>query len=215
MGNCFLLPSEPEGEEDPSRHLRGNHNNHSSRDQEPPESDYRSPPDEDHRPQVNTEDQAEILPSTRTKTSPSQTPETMGIGPELKFASKLKEEKPAVGIDPRLTSLLEFFGELHVRRKDLFRRLISVHHEEFVELLRKMEEVKEKEKEGRRKPMMKRSQSVGPAAAARGVKLDNISDLRLQRFKIKTLDVDDDAPTQPLDAVQGGGTGGGKPGAAS
>ncbi|GMG99463.1 hypothetical protein Nepgr_001303 [Nepenthes gracilis] len=188
MGNCGLGRSKSEEE---------------SFDFHPPEDteyepDHYSPEDQT----VGNRNDA-IPPATATNTPFLGTPDTMEMESELEkrfFLSKLmsggrsspsEEGKP---LDPRLISLLDFFRQLFVRRKDLFQSLISVHLEEFVELLKNME--KDRKVDSASVQFLQRSHSVG---ATRGFQFGE-SDLKLQRFKVKTLDIDD---------LNGGGAGGG------
>ncbi|GAB4855080.1 hypothetical protein Ancab_023663 [Ancistrocladus abbreviatus] len=80
------------------------------------------------------------------------TPDAVDIeseDPELTSAAGSSPSKKLM--DPRLMSLLEFFRQLSVREKVLFRRRISIHREDFGELLNNMERSKEMEMERRRR----------------------------------------------------------------
>ncbi|GAB4855084.1 hypothetical protein Ancab_023667 [Ancistrocladus abbreviatus] len=81
-----------------------------------------------------------------------QTPDAVDIeseDPELMSAAGSSPSKKLM--DPRLMSLLEFFRQLSAREKVLFRRRISIHREDFGELLNNMERSKEMEMERRRR----------------------------------------------------------------
>ncbi|GAB4855086.1 hypothetical protein Ancab_023669 [Ancistrocladus abbreviatus] len=154
-------------------------------------------------------DPSETIPSSSTAATNTpvflQTPDAEEIeseDPELMSAAGSSPTKKPM--DPRLMSVLEFFRQLYVRKNVLFGRIISIHWEDFVELLNYMERSKEMEKEEAKVKSMKRSHSF---AAVRGVKLDD-SELKLQRFKVKTLGTDDDDPKGkgPRGGAGGGGT---------
>ncbi|GAB2250498.1 hypothetical protein Droror1_Dr00016748 [Drosera rotundifolia] len=157
------------------------------------------------------EPEPEPRPRPDHESQPNQSPNTttMPIEPQPKPDPKLR------AFDPRLRTLLETLSDLNLRRKDLFTRLISVHHGELVEFLSKMEEEKQLEKDKTRKPMRRCQSERVAAAAAREVKVGKgDEDLRLERFKVKTIDFDDDggvdAPVGVGKGPKGGGGGGAK-----
>ncbi|GAB4836306.1 hypothetical protein Ancab_001221 [Ancistrocladus abbreviatus] len=216
MGNCGLSASKRiQGEEEQEKQFEFH-------PQEVEEQVYDRPEEEEEEHNYEhqkTDNDIETIPSSPATNTPVflETPEAVEIESrdlELEksiFRRKLMGEassspsKDSKGelIDPRLMSILEFFRQLYVRKKVLFRRIISIHREDFVELLNDMEKSKVKDMEKARAKSVKRHHSF---SAVRGVKLDD-NQLRLQRFKVKTLDTDDQQ--DPKGGVPGGGKGGG------
>ncbi|KAL0007909.1 hypothetical protein SO802_009411 [Lithocarpus litseifolius] len=102
------------------------------------------------------------------------------------------EPKP---VDPRLLSLLKFSRELYVRRKELCKKSFPKLHDEFVELSKKCGGVVPQVQiphlqvnRMRSTPTLQRSLSVGSprTPSNRGGE----SDLRLEWFRVRTLNVD-------------------------
>lgn len=184
------------------------------------------PPKEDHSynpaPAADKEDNYDDDQPKRTKSCPSTgktpypgtfTPETMEPEEETHYLDQLKMLNPAEKeesgkksssslVDPRVIHLLEFFRHMYARKEDLFGKVIPGRiREEMIELLTKMGKAKEGIR--RRHPhhlqLMQRSFSIG---ASRGVDLGN-DELKLERFKVKTLDVPSGGGTKP---PLGGGT---------
>ncbi|GMY23185.1 hypothetical protein FCV25MIE_18426 [Fagus crenata] len=88
------------------------------------------------------------------------------------------------GIDPRLLTLLEFFRQLYVRRQEVFKKSIPDLHNEFSELFKKDGAKLSQVKSGRMKVQtVQRSLSVG---SPRELSQD---DLKLERFKVKTINL--------------------------
>ncbi|KAL8171677.1 hypothetical protein V2J09_023481 [Rumex salicifolius] len=107
-------------------------------------------------------------------------------------------------MDPKLVSLLDFFKQLERRKKELFSEVIPVHGDEIMDVFRKIR----KDEERRGRPgfqfILKRNHSAGAAGAvARGIDLSG-GDIKLERFKVKTLDVGD-PPPPPVGGGKGGG----------
>ena len=102
-----------------------------------------------------------------------------------------KSEKP---VDPRLLSLLKFFRELYVRRRELCKKSFPRLHYEFVELSKKCVGVVPQVQvphlqvnRMRSTPTLQRSLSIGSpqTPSNRGGELD----LRLDWFRIHTLNI--------------------------
>ena len=132
--------------------------------------------------------------------------DNMYMGANNYYGFEPTPEKP---VDPRLLSLLKFSRELYVRRKELCKKSFPKLHDEFVELSKKcgcvvpQVQIPHLQVNRRRStPTLQRSLSVGSprTPSNRGGE----SDLRLDRFKIRTLNVD-----------SGGGGGGGGGGSGS
>lgn len=124
--------------------------------------------------------------------------DNMYMGANNYYGFEPEPEKP---VDPRLLSLLKFSRELYVRRKELCKKSFPKLHDEFVELSKKcgglvpQVQIPHLQVNRRRStPTLQRSLSVGSprTPSNRGGE----SDLRLDRFRIRTLNV-------------GGGAGGG------
>lgn len=88
-------------------------------------------------------------------------------------------------VDQRLLPLLEFFRELFVRRRELFKKIFPGIYDEFVELSKKVDGVVAQVQEDRRYPTMQRSLSVGSPRTP-SVKRGE-PPLRLERFKVRTV----------------------------
>jgi hypothetical protein len=88
-------------------------------------------------------------------------------------------------VDPRLLPLLEFFRELFVRRRELFKKIFPGIYDEFVELSKKVNGVVAQVQEDRRFPTMQRSLSVGSPRTP-SVKRGE-PPLRIERFKVRTV----------------------------
>lgn len=90
-------------------------------------------------------------------------------------------------VDPRLLSLLEFFRELFVRRRELFRNIFPGLHDEFVEVSKKVGGVVAQVQENRRRAptTVQRSLSVGSPRTPSGKRGE--PPLRLERFKVRTV----------------------------
>ena len=108
----------------------------------------------------------------------------MYMGDSNYYEFQPKSEKP---VDPRLLSLLKFFRELYVRRRELCKKSFPRHHDEFVELSKKCGGVVPQVQvphlqvnRMRSTPTLQRSLSVGSlrTPSNRGGE----SDLRLDRF---------------------------------
>ncbi|XWS56319.1 hypothetical protein CRYUN_Cryun09bG0075600 [Craigia yunnanensis] len=99
----------------------------------------------------------------------------------------------AKSFDPKLLILLEFFREFYVRRQELVNKIFPGLQNEFIEFFRKVGRVLAEVKSNQVKvKTMQRSLSLGsprtPAMQEGGYE----SPLRLQRFKIRTVNVGDD-----------------------
>uniref|UniRef100_A0A6N2M135 Uncharacterized protein n=1 Tax=Salix viminalis TaxID=40686 RepID=A0A6N2M135_SALVM len=114
-----------------------------------------------------------------------------------------KQDKKWDSIDSRLLVLLEFFRELIIRRREVFKKLFPELHDEFLGLFKKMGNVNLSiGKPGQVKARaLQRSLSVGsPRTPSRN---GGGSSLRLERFKIRTVIPDGGGQG---DTSQGGGT---------
>uniref|UniRef100_A0A5B7BQT9 Uncharacterized protein n=1 Tax=Davidia involucrata TaxID=16924 RepID=A0A5B7BQT9_DAVIN len=108
--------------------------------------------------------------------------------------------KSGKSVDPRLLNLLEFFRELYIERGEFFKKIFPGLHDEFVDVFKKIGGMLAR-KEGMKVQTMQRSLSLGsPSTPKHG---DDDSTLRLQWFKVRTLDI------SGVGAGQGGGQGGG------
>lgn len=122
-----------------------------------------------------------------------------------------KLRKPV--LDPRL---LEFFKELYVRNKQLFKKLFPKFHgdsfEEFTEHFEATcSEAKKRfaHRYERDDTVLQRSLSVGsPRMMQRGFGGDE-EPLKLERFKVRMVDIDGDEGDPPPGGGGGGGCGGG------
>ncbi|XP_059442444.1 uncharacterized protein LOC132174782 [Corylus avellana] len=100
-------------------------------------------------------------------------------------------------VDPRLLTVLEFFRQLYVRRREVFETSFPDLHSEFDEIFKKhgakLSQAKSSGRQGKVKSVQ-RSSSVGSSREISG------DDLKLERFKVKTVVVGGD--------VKEGGKGG-------
>ncbi|KAL0007908.1 hypothetical protein SO802_009410 [Lithocarpus litseifolius] len=93
--------------------------------------------------------------------------------------------KKAAGkaVDPRLLTILEFYRQLYVRKQEVFKKSFPELHDEFDELFKKHGAKLLQVKSGRVKVQtVERSSSVGSSREI------SQNDLKLERFKIKTID---------------------------
>ncbi|XP_030526538.1 inhibitor of growth protein 1 homolog [Rhodamnia argentea] len=118
--------------------------------------------------------------------------------------------KAGKSVDPQLLAVLEFFRELYARRRDLFKELFPKLHDEFAEFSKRLEDLLFREEKERLADRLRRSLSVGsPRTTSREIGGGDLP-LKLERFKVRTVDLDDDdAPTA---GGGGGGQGGGQGG---
>lgn len=87
-------------------------------------------------------------------------------------------------VDPRLLALVEFFRELYFRRLELFKKIFPGRPDKFLEEIpKKLNFVSQTTKTR----TMQRSLSVGSPREFK----PNESEMRLERFKVRTIDVDD------------------------
>ncbi|KAI4373077.1 hypothetical protein MLD38_011240 [Melastoma candidum] len=109
--------------------------------------------------------------------------------------------KPGKPIEPRMLPLLESFQELYFRRRDLFQRLFPKLHDEFAKLSEELAaEARSMESLAKLPRGLRRSQSVGsPRVVSRDIGGEQPP--RLERFKVRAFDLDDDLPP-----VSSGGT---------
>lgn len=94
-------------------------------------------------------------------------------------------------VDPRFLALVEFFRELYFRRLELFKKIFPGSPDKFLaEMPKKWNLVLSQVKSDQttRVRTMQRSLSIG---SPREFKRDG-SEMRLERFKVRTIDVDDD-----------------------
>lgn len=122
----------------------------------------------------------------------------------------------SAAIDPRL---LEFFRDLYHRKRESFERLFPKFHGDSFEeeFSRHFEAICSEAKKGlahrakRGDAVLQRSLSVGsPRTTSRGIGGDE-EQLKLERFKVRTVDIDGDGGGAPPSAG-GGGAGGPKTG---
>lgn len=101
-------------------------------------------------------------------------------------------------VDPRLVSLLDFFRQLYVRRKDIYYKIMPIHRKDLEIIFNKMGNTKELEKESSREIMMRqRSMSFGDVEGS----------LRMERFKVKPIDSGTTiVNVPPKDDQKGGGS---------
>lgn len=87
-------------------------------------------------------------------------------------------------VDPRLLALLESFEEIYVKRRDLFKKIFPGDHDELFQKIG--DAISKKKIMKKKKKIMRRSQSIGPAYAVRGRGLDDgIDEFKVERFKVK------------------------------
>lgn len=126
-----------------------------------------------------------------------------------------RHESRSAAIDPRL---LEFFKDLYHRKRESFERLFPKFHgdsfeEEFSRHFEAMcSEAKKglahRAKRGDAVTVLQRSLSVGsPRIASRGIGGGDEEQLKLERFKVRTVDIDGGGGGAPPTA--GGGSAGG------
>ncbi|KAK9733243.1 hypothetical protein RND81_04G054100 [Saponaria officinalis] len=137
-----------------------------------------------------------IIDNTDTITTQSDTPfivtpDPLGLGVG---SSSPSDNMPRLEfVDHRLLSLLEFFRQLHFRRRDIFKQIIPVHRQAFEDIFDKMNNTQEEEQQYKSEDnVLQKSRSS--------------EDLKLDRFKVKPID-------SPNDKIKGGGSkpGGPKP----
>lgn len=111
-----------------------------------------------------------------------------GLHPrEDNFSFRLVQPKTGKPVDPRLLAVLEFFREFYVERRELFRRTFPTIHSELAEFFRKLGEIILQRKMNRIKVQtIQRSLSLG---SPRTPKQGEESTIRLERFKVRTLDL--------------------------
>ncbi|KAL3718896.1 hypothetical protein ACJRO7_003925 [Eucalyptus globulus] len=120
--------------------------------------------------------------------------------------------KPGKSVDPQLLAVLESFRELYVRRRDLFKELFPKLHDEFAKFSERLEEFLFREEKERPGDRLKRSLSVGsPRITSREIGGGDLP-LKLERFKVRTVDLDDDEPPPGGSGGSGGDQGGGQGG---
>ncbi|KAA8534520.1 hypothetical protein F0562_032037 [Nyssa sinensis] len=88
-------------------------------------------------------------------------------------------------VDPRLLRLLKFFRELCTERREFFKKIFPGLHDEFEDVFKKIDGIKARKK-GMRVQTMQRSLSLG---SPRTPKHGDDSTLRLERFRVRTLDL--------------------------
>lgn len=93
--------------------------------------------------------------------------------------------KSGKSVDPRMFTLLEMFKELYVKRQDFFKKIFPGLYDDFAELFERIGGVFS-ERDGAKARTMTRSLSFGSGC---GAKQDDESTLRLERFKVRTLDI--------------------------
>ncbi|XVE75546.1 hypothetical protein DITRI_Ditri12bG0102400 [Diplodiscus trichospermus] len=106
---------------------------------------------------------------------------------------RIQERAKRLGksIDPRLLVLLEFFREFYVRRQELLKKIFPGLQNESIDFFRKVGRVLAEVKSNQMKvKTMQRSLSLGSPRTPRG-KGDE-SPLKLERFKIRMVNVGDD-----------------------
>ncbi|XP_050387003.1 uncharacterized protein LOC126803253 [Argentina anserina] len=108
-------------------------------------------------------------------------------------------------VDARLLALIAFFKELYFRRPEMFKKIFPKHShpDQFlVEMPKKLKLVlsQVKSDETTRVRAMQRSLSIGSPRELKG----DESEIMLERFKIRTIDLDDDDVKQ--DKIKSGGS---------
>ncbi|KAK3228447.1 hypothetical protein Dsin_000328 [Dipteronia sinensis] len=91
-------------------------------------------------------------------------------------------------IDPRMINLLEYFRELCDRKRVLFRKIFPRSSDELVEFFKNIGETVSSVRSNQR---MKRSTSLGSTTTGTREIKGGVSLLRPERFKIKTVVVND------------------------
>lgn len=100
------------------------------------------------------------------------------------------QSKVGKSVDPRLLALVEFFRELYFRRLELFKKIFpGGHDDKFLEVPKKLGLILAKVKPDQTRAVrtMQRNLSIGSPRDFKGRE----SEMRLERFKIRTIDVDD------------------------
>ncbi|CAL9005672.1 unnamed protein product [Prunus brigantina] len=100
------------------------------------------------------------------------------------------QSKVGKSVDPRLLSLVEFFRELYFRRLELFKQIFpGGQDDKFLEVPKKLGLILAKVKPDQTRAVrtMQRNLSIGSPRDFKGRE----SEMRLERFKIRTIDVDD------------------------
>lgn len=107
---------------------------------------------------------------------------TSNTGNDFDLEHNKNEDRPNIirwksgkMVDPKLLELLESFRELYVKRRKFFKKIFPVNYEESVEVFKKLEVAIRKNKKMKNQATVKRSLSFGDE-----------SNIRLERFKIKT-----------------------------
>lgn len=100
-------------------------------------------------------------------------------------------------VDPRLVSLLDFFRQLSVRRKDIFNEIIPVHRQDFEAIFSKMRTVQRVEK---------KNSKMGGIVRQRSLSFGDAQSLKSERCKVKPIDSGGKQPP-----TTGVGAGGSKP----
>ncbi|XWS75292.1 hypothetical protein CRYUN_Cryun01aG0073800 [Craigia yunnanensis] len=118
---------------------------------------------------------------------------------------RIQERAKRLGnsFDPRLLVLLEFFREFYVRRQELLKKIFPGLKNEFIEFFRKVGRMLAEVKSNQVKvKTMQRSLSLGssPKLSKKG----DESPLRLKRFKIRTVNIEDVQGGQDDQGGQGG-----------
>lgn len=112
------------------------------------------------------------------------------------------QSKAGKSVDPRLLALVEFFRELYFRRLELFKKIFpGGHDDKFLEVPKKLGLIFAKVKPDQTKAVrtMQRSLSIGSPRDFKGSE----SEMRLERFKVRTIDVDDGGGVQGGQGGQG------------
>lgn len=100
------------------------------------------------------------------------------------------QSKVGKSVDPKLLALVEFFRELYFRRLELFKKIFPEHHHHnfLDEMPKKVGLVLSRVKSNQtRVRTMQRSMSISSPPE---FKRDE-SEMRLERFKVRTIDLDD------------------------
>lgn len=100
------------------------------------------------------------------------------------------QSKVGKSVDPRLLALVEFFRELYFRRLELFKKIFpGGQDDKFLEVPKKLGLILAKVKPDQTRAVrtMQRNLSIGSPRDFKGRE----SEMRLERFKIRTIDVDD------------------------
>ncbi|XP_017984529.1 PREDICTED: uncharacterized protein LOC18586776 [Theobroma cacao] len=125
---------------------------------------------------------------------------------------RIQESAKRLGksFDPRVLVLLEFFGEFYVRSQELLKQIFPGLRNEFIEFFKKVGTVLAKVKSNQVKvKTMQRSLSLGSPLMPS--KKEDESSLRLERFKIRTVNIGDVQEGGQSSQGGQGGQGGTKP----